>query len=492
VNAFPKLRRPPGPYVFFGLAALSIMMFSIDGTIVSVALPTIVTDLDTTLALTSWTITAYALTQTVMMPLAGKLAEQFGRMRVFLVCVILFTTGSLLCGLAPNIYALIFFRIIQAIGGGGFLPTAVGIVAKEFPENRNRMIGLFASIFPIGGIIGPNLGGFIVEHVAWRYVFLVNVPIGLLVLGILLRRVRQPEEMKRSSIDFLGAFFFVGAMLALMSALTFLGRDPTYWQTPQFWILMLGSAASLVAFIRQELRAEEPVLDLGLVLRHPFGAINLYNFVFGACVFGMFTFIPYFAYVQFQMGPSQSGAVLTPRSLAMMATATFTSLVLIRLGYRAPMIGGMVLIITSLLLLGAGPSDLTIGSLYVSPFWLMAIEVAMSGVGMGLAIPSSNNAALDLAPDRVSTLTGIRGMFRSTGGFLGTALIVLALELSPDKAVGLRNVFVVLGILLVFTIPLTLSMPDLARDRRKEPPDPSEASSAGGAGAAQTAAARSR
>src|SRR6185312_945681 len=155
---------------------LTLLMSSIDSTIVAVALPTLISDLHTSLVWAGWTLTAYALTQTVMMPLVGKLAEQFGQMRVFLVCMFVFTLGSLLCGLAPNIYVLIACRVIQAIGGGGFLPSAAGIVAREFPRNRDRMIGLFSSVFPIGGIIGPNLGGFIVQNWSWREVFLINVP----------------------------------------------------------------------------------------------------------------------------------------------------------------------------------------------------------------------------------------------------------------------------------------------------------------------------
>jgi MFS family permease len=148
-------------------------MVSIDSTVVSVALPSMVEDLQTTLVWLGWTFTAYLLTQTAVMPLAGKLTESFGRLRVFLGCVLLFTLGSLLCGLAPNIELLIAFRVLQALGGGGILPAAAGLVAREFPENRTRMIGLFSSIFPTGGVVEPNLGGLIVEHWSWRDVFLI-------------------------------------------------------------------------------------------------------------------------------------------------------------------------------------------------------------------------------------------------------------------------------------------------------------------------------
>src|SRR5205823_1777430 len=130
-------------------ACLSLLMFSIDFTIVAVALRTIVDDLDTSLVLAGWTLTAFALTQTIVLPLIGKLGENFGQLRVFVVCVVLFIAGSLLCGLAPNIYVLIACRALQALGGGGFMPSATAIVAREFPETRSRMIGLFASIIPL-------------------------------------------------------------------------------------------------------------------------------------------------------------------------------------------------------------------------------------------------------------------------------------------------------------------------------------------------------
>src|ERR1700704_781044 len=212
-------------FLFFGLAALSLLMFSIDSTVVSVALPNMMVDLQTSLVWLGWTLTAYMLTQTAVLPLAGKLSESFGRMRVFLVCVFLFTLGSLLCGLAPNIYVLIGCRVLQALGGGGFLPSAAGIVAREFPVNRDRMIGLFSSIFPLGGIIGPNLGGFIVQHWSWREIFLINVPIGVLVLLFLIRQAGTVEPTTERRIDVPGALLFAGAITSLLAGLSLLGSD---------------------------------------------------------------------------------------------------------------------------------------------------------------------------------------------------------------------------------------------------------------------------
>jgi EmrB/QacA subfamily drug resistance transporter len=457
-------------YLFFGLAGLSLLMFSIDATVVAVALPSMMNDLHTSLVWLGWTLTAYMLTQTAVMPLAGKLTESFGRMRVFLACVGLFTLGSLLCGLAPNIQTLIACRVLQALGGGGILPSAAGIVAQEFPHNRARMIGLFSSIFPIGGIVGPNLGGLIVQHWSWREVFLINVPIGILVLAVLWRQARaeQTHRTTQPTIDVLGAILFAATITSLLGAMSLLGQDVSLVRSPIFWGLLVGSALLLVAFAWQELRAIEPVLEPRLVVRTPFLFVNAYNFVFGACVFGFFTLMPYYTVVAFGLSPAESGAVLTPRSAVMMAASALSSMYLVRLGYRGPMLAGMAFMVTTLLLLSQGWSELLIGNLRVGAFPLTAAILSLSGIGMGLAAPSSNNAILDLLPERTAVITGIRGVFRSTGGVIGTAAIVLGLELTPDKAAGLRTIFVILAGLLLLTVPLTLAIPDTARARRRQ------------------------
>lgn len=460
----------PRRWLFYGMAALSVMMFSIDMTIVSVALPWMVRDLDTSLALAGWVLTAGALVQTIVMPLAGKLSEQFGQMRVFIICTVLFTIGSLLCGIAPNIYVLIACRALQALGGGGFMPTAAGIIAQSFPEKRNKMLGLFATIFPIGGIIGPNLGGVILEHLSWREIFLVNVPIGLVVLVVLLRHAQAPAQTKRRQVDLLGAALLTASSVALLLDLTFLARDPAFIGAAMFWVLLTASAALLAAFAWQERRAPEPILEMDLVTRHPFLVVNVYNFLFGACVFGVYAFIPYYATVQFGMGAMESGAAMSPRSLMMIVISAFTSLVLLQYGYRLPMILGLVSLVLSTLLLGGGWESVTLGSLTLGAFPLLAIIVGLSGVGMGLVMPSSNNASLDLMPERAAILTGIRGLFRSMGGVIGTALIVLALELSPDKAAGMRMIFIFVGILLMVTIPLVFFIPDSVRAARTATP----------------------
>src|SRR4051795_10150238 len=188
-------------YIFFGLAALGVLMASIDSTIVAVGLPQLEKGLQAPLIWVGWTLTAYQLVQVVMLPLAGKLSDSLGRRRVFLFCVGTFTLGSLLCGLAPSIGFLIVARAIQAIGGGGLMPSAVGIISDHYRERRAQARGLFTSVLPIGGVLGPNLGGFILEHWTWRDMFFVNLPIGVVVFVGALLMLKGDVKTQSRHID---------------------------------------------------------------------------------------------------------------------------------------------------------------------------------------------------------------------------------------------------------------------------------------------------
>ncbi len=458
-----------GRYVFFALAAFGMLMASIDSTVVAVAIPAMTRSLNTSLNWIGWAITGYQLAQVVVMPLAGKLSDELGRKRVFMFCVASFTLGSLLCGLAPNVGFLILFRVIQAIGGGGLMPSAVGIVSDQFKERRMQAIGLFGSIMPLGGLIGPNIGGWIVEHWSWREIFFINLPIGLSVLvgaQILLRSRREGGQ--RQAIDFAGLALFTAGMLSLMYAMTVAGTDPAVFRSPLFWFLLVVSLSFFGLFARQEMRTDHPVVEMQLLARTPFLPANLYNFIFGACVMGLFSFVPYFAVVQYQMGTAQSGAVMTPRSLASIAVAAVSSLFILRFGYRLPMIGGALLIGAGFAGLGSGWDHMYLGPVYLDSFWLMALEVAITGMGMGLAAPASNNASIDLLPSRAAAISGLRGMFRMTGGIMGVSVFVLVLSFFPDNAAGMRTIFLGAGLFLQLTIPLSLMIPDSAKERRRE------------------------
>ncbi len=198
------------------------------------------------------------------MPLAGNLSDMFGRKKVFLISLILFTASSLACGLAPNMYILIVFRFLQGIGGASFLPTASGIVSDHFPENRERAIGLFTSIFPIGGIIGPNLGGWIVSQFSWRYIFYINLPVGICLIALILILLHDSRISSQPRIDFRGAFFMSGTILFLMFGLNIIAENFSIRFLLYTTVLLFFSFLLLLLFFRQEKKAINPILDLSL------------------------------------------------------------------------------------------------------------------------------------------------------------------------------------------------------------------------------------
>ncbi|HET8630983.1 MAG TPA: MFS transporter [Thermomicrobiales bacterium] len=457
-------------YLFFALSALGVLMAAIDSTIVAVALPELQTALHASLAWIGWTLTAYQLVQVIMLPLSGKLSDTLGRKRVFLFCLGCFTLGSFLCAISPSIGFLIGARAIQALGGGGLMPSAVGIVSDQFKERRASAIGLFTSIFPIGGIIGPNLGGYLLQEWGWRSLFTINVPLGIVVIiGVaLLLPKGEAAAGNRLHLDLVGLGLFASAVVALLYGMTALSDNVDMVKSPVLWVLFVAAVVLFVLFLRHIKRAPDPVVSFDLMARNPFLSANLYNFFFGAASFGFFSFVPYYAVVKYHMSAYESGAVLTPRAIAMILVSTVASFFIIRLGYHLPMLAGMAFVEVSLLLLGQGWNVLHLGGLTLSGFWLMAAIITISGIGMGLASPASNNAAIDLAPEKAAEITGLRGMYRMTGGIISISGVVLALSFFQDKAHGLTMIFLVLAGVLLITIPLTLMIPDTAREMRRQ------------------------
>jgi MFS family permease len=421
-------------------------MASIDGTAVAVALPTFINDFDITVVWAGWTLSIYMIALTSVMPLMGKLSDTCGRKRLYVASLLLFTLSSLACGLAPNIGTLVGCRFLQGLGAASFLPTASGIVSDQFPKSRERAIGLFSSIFSIGGILGPNVGGWLVSHYSWRYIFYINLPIGLgLLLLILLLLETPPPTAPPARIDVTGAALFCGATLFLMVSLNRLAESlaPPAW--PLTGLSFALSLGGLVLFIRHERAVPNPLL--------------------GAAIFGIVSFIPLYATAVHHLPTLLTGVILTPRSVAVICTSTVTSFYLARWGYRAPMLWGVGIVATGALLL-ADVQFLIARALGIQSgaAGLLAAEVLLLGLGMGIASPASNNACIDLMPSHVATITGLRGMFRFVGGALGISLATIILQVSATPANGFRNAFVTAGLLLLLAVPLVFFLP---RGRRE-------------------------
>ncbi len=457
----------PKQIAIFVVVSLALLMSSIDSTIVAVGLPNMMAGLHTNLVWIGWVLTAYSLMQTIIMPMAGKLSDDFGRKNLFLGCVVLFTGSSMLCAIAPNVYLLIVFRVLQAVGGGAFMPSAAGIVSDVFgAKNRGTAIGLFTSVFPIGGIIGPNLGGWVIDNFSWRAMFSVNVPIGvvLLVAGIFVLPTGGRVASSRS-IDLIGAGAFAAGIVGIMYGMTVWGNEINFSAQVVLWVV-LGIGA-LVYFVYHEGHSRDPMIDLRLLKERAFFAANLYNLLYGALVFGFFSFIPLYATVEYGMSASASGFILTPRAVVMIAVSAISSFMLIRFGYRLPMIIGIVLVAISLFLTSQSWSGVTLFGHGISNIVLVSTLIMISGFGVGIGGPAANNAAIELMPEAVARITGLRGMFRTTGGVLGTATIVLILSHYKNQGIGLAHIFFGLSVLVLLIIPTIFLIPDNARLRRK-------------------------
>jgi EmrB/QacA subfamily drug resistance transporter len=443
----------------FITAGVSLMMWAIDGTVVAVAFPKLMKDLGSDVIWAGWTISIYSVAVTIIMPLSGNLSDTFGRKRILLVSLIMFTVSSLLCGLAPNIYALVILRFFQGVGGASFLPTAAGIANDLFPESREKLIGFISSIFAIGNVIGPNLGGWIVSRYSWRYIFYINLPIGIGLILLTLILFRDRTESVRPSIDFRGASFFGGAVLFLMLALNLVGERLSALSLVSAAVLLSLAFYLLLLFFRQEKKAPNPIVDVALLRSRPFFAANLYNLFFGIGVLAVFAFVPFYAISVHKVSTLVSGMILTPRSLVIIPASAITSFLLRRCGYRWPMVLGLSIVCISTILLGHELLiSRTIG-LSMGTAQMIAVLVMISGIGAGIANPASNNACIELMPERVATITGLRGTFKGLGQVLGTSLITLILHFSANPGNGFKIIFLIFGLGLFLSIPLVFMMP---------------------------------
>jgi EmrB/QacA subfamily drug resistance transporter len=439
--------------VIFAVVSIALLMSSVDQTIVATALPALQRELHTQVNWSSWTITIYSLGQVLMMPLAGKLGDQLGRKQVFLAAAAIFTIASLCCGLADNIYLLIGLRAIQALGGGAFMPSATGIVAEIFGQDRDRAVGLFASIFPIGGMIGPVLGGIFVTYWSWRGIFLVNLPIGLVLLA--LGSIFIPDLARRPDrhLDIRGIVLLGITLLSAMFGVAYLGSAGNDPLSVRFIGPECVAIAGAVAFVRHAARAESPFISLRFLTGRGFGVMNLINFLYGSAVLGFAPLVPLYAEDRYGLSSLAAGTLLTSRAAGMIATAGLAVYLLRRTGYRWPIAAGFSLSACGLIATAAGPPG-------ISPYAWLAIGAGICGVGMGTSTPAANNATLQLAPEHAAAVAGLRGMFRQSGAISAVSVTAAIVARSSDPGLAQARVFLVFAAILVAALGLVLFVPE--------------------------------
>jgi EmrB/QacA subfamily drug resistance transporter len=394
---------------------LVMLLASLDQTIVSTALPTIVGEFGQ-LEHLSWIVTAYLLATTIVTPLYGKLGDLFGRKIVLQGAIVLFLVGSALCGLSRSMIELIAFRALQGLGGGGLMVTAAAVVGDLFsPRERGRYQGIFGGIFGLSTILGPLIGGFFVEQLSWRWIFYINLPLGVIALVIIGYAFKAPPARNQSRLDILGAVLLT-IMLSALILTTSLGSGALEWRSLTAIGLVGTTIASIAGFIWVERVAAEPLLPLHLFGNRVFTIACAVGFIVGLALFGSLTFLPMYLQIVKGISPTDAGMTLTPMMAGVLASSISSGRIISRIGrYRLfPIVG------TAIATIGLGLLA-TVG--IATSVWTTIAYMVVLGLGLGLVMQVLVLAAQNSVDYRyLGVATSGTTLFRSIGGSIGVSL----------------------------------------------------------------------
>ncbi|MDQ6935942.1 MAG: MFS transporter [Actinomycetota bacterium] len=399
------------------MSGLMVGMFlaALDQSIVSTALPRITSDLGGLNKL-SWVVTAYLLAATSSTPLWGKISDLYGRRLLFQIAIVTFMAGSLLSGSAHNVVQLIGFRAVQGLGGGGLMALAMATVGDVIPpRERGRYQGYFALTFGVSSVLGPVLGGFFADGPGWRWIFFINVPLGLIALVVTTAALKMPHVRRNHDIDYLGAALVVASVSSILLYTAWAGPDRG-WGDPFGLVLLIGGFVLAGLFILVERRASEPIIPMRLFSNSIFSVSNVFAFLIGVAMFGSMIFLPVYLQVVHQMSPTRSGLGMLPMIAGIFSTSISVGQFMSRTGrYKIfPPLGAAIITVALVLMSRLGVH---------TPYWHAAVAMYVFGLGLGMTL----QVVIVIVQNSVSrsdigTATSSVQFFRQMGGSFGTAL----------------------------------------------------------------------
>ncbi|HEX6383340.1 MAG TPA: MFS transporter [Anaerolineae bacterium] len=454
--------------------AMSIFLATIDGSIVNVALPTLVRDLNTNFATVQWVVLAYLLAQTTLMLGVGRWGDMIGKKPIYTAGFIVFTAGSVLCGLSPTVYWLIGFRVIQAVGAAMTLALGIGIVTEAFPPSeRGRALGMIGTFVSVGVVVGPTLGGILIEALSWHWIFFVNLPVGIVGTLMAYRFVPDFRPSGRQRFDYWGAVTLFVGLLALLLALT-VGQTIGFTETP---ILLLFGVfiVFLAIFIGLEWRIQQPMIDLRLFRNTLFSVNLITGFITFVCIAGTFILLPFYLEDVLGYNTRQVGLMLAILPIFLGITAPVSGALSDRFGTRPITVAGLVV-----LLVGYYAASTFNSQTNTLGFILRLIPI---GIGMGVFQSPNNSAIMGAAPrERLGIASGLLSITRTLGQTTGIAVLgaiwagrVMAYAgatlaggattaAGPAQVAGLQDTFLVVSVLIA--LALVLSAWGLMKEQR--------------------------
>jgi len=410
------------PWAIALVVTMATFMEVLDTSIANVSLPHIAGNLSVSQDEGTWVLTSYLVSNAVILPISGWIASKVGRKRFYMSCVVLFTTSSFLCGIAPSLGALIFFRVLQGLGGGGLGPSEQAILADTFPPAKRGMaFAVYGMAVVLAPAIGPTLGGFITDHFNWRWIFFINVPVGLISLTLTQRLVSDPPHVvaakaKTGGIDYIGLALIAVGLGALEIVLD-KGQEDEWFASPFITLSSVVAAVALISFVLWERKQEHPVVDVNMFKNRNFAAANVMMLTLGVALFGSTVLLPQYLQVLMGYTAQQSGMALSPGGFVVILLLPFVGMLVSRVDNRYMIGFGFVMLSWSLFYITR--------HLYEGIDFRTAVELRIfQSIGLPfLFIPINTLVYAGVPPEKNNAVSGIVNLSRNMGGDIGIAAV---------------------------------------------------------------------